>query len=146
MELRPLDRSHDDLLVSLQRQDDVWESIGTLPVPTVGETHVFAIVEGPLSLGFAGLVRSHAGDTSDFELLCAIRAEVQQRGLAKRACQLVLAWAFNTAKLERVIACIDDHNEAARAIAIKLGMAELGERRNGRTLFVKYRDERRADP
>jgi RimJ/RimL family protein N-acetyltransferase len=148
VELRPLNESHQDLLLSLQRQDDVWEFIGTLPVPTAGEAaeaaqaHMFAITEGPTSLGFAGLVRSQTIPGNDFELLCAIRAEAQQRGVAKRACQLVLDWAFNSAKLERIIACIDDGNEAARAIAMKLGMTELETRQSGRTVYVKYRDER----
>jgi RimJ/RimL family protein N-acetyltransferase len=54
----------------------------------------------------------------------------------------VLAWAFQTAKLERVIACIDDTNEPARAIALKIGMTELAPRPPNRTVFVKYRDER----
>jgi RimJ/RimL family protein N-acetyltransferase len=63
---------------------------------------------------------------------------VQQRGIAKRACQLVLSWAFDTAKLERVLACIDDSNEPARAIALKLGMTELAPRPPARTVFVKY--------
>ncbi len=144
MELRPLDESHYDLLSSLQEQDDVWEFIGTLPVPEEGHAHhLFAIMEGKVSLGFAGLVRSRALDGNDFELLCAMRSEAQLRGIAKQACQLVLAWAFNTAKLERVIACIDDGNEAARAIAIKLGMRELCPSPQGRTVYVKYRDERR---
>ena len=54
----------------------------------------------------------------------------------------MLDWGFTTAKLERVIACIDDGNEAARAIAAKLGMAALGSRPPNRTIYVKYRDER----
>lgn len=140
MELRPLTDSHDDLLQSLQRQDDVWEFIGTLPVPAEGQAHhLFAVMEGKLSLGFAGLLRSPALEGKDFELVCAMRSEVQTRGVAKQACQLVLDWAFKTAKLERVIACIDDINEPARAIAGKLGMTELGPERPGRTVYVKTR-------
>ena len=139
MELRPLkDAQHHELLLSLQRQDDVWEFVGTLPIPAAGQHHLFAIMEGELSLGFAGLVKSQAADGNDFELLCAIRSEVQQRGIAKRACQLVLAWAFDTAKLERVLASIDDSNEPARAIALKLGMTELATRPPARTVYVKY--------
>jgi len=61
VELRPLTNSDYEFLVSLQRQDDVWEFIGTLPLPGEGHTHhLFAISEGDLRLGFAGLVRSHA--------------------------------------------------------------------------------------
>lgn len=142
MELRPVRDSDYEFLVSLQRQDDVWEFIGTLPLPGEGPSHhLFAIMEGELSLGFAGLVKSQAADGNDFELLCAVRSEVQHRGVAKQACQLVLAWAFQTAKLDRVIACIDQHNEPARAIALKLGMTELVTRPPARTVYVKYRDE-----
>jgi RimJ/RimL family protein N-acetyltransferase len=109
-------------------------------MPAEGHAHLFAIMEGEVSLGFAGLIRSQALDGNDFELLCALRAEAQLRGIAKQACQLVLGWAFNTAKLERVIACIADGNEAARAIALKLGMTEAGPRQPSRTVYVKYRD------
>ena len=139
MELRPLTDSDYDFLVSLQRQDDVWEFIGTLPLPGEGHTHhLFAISEGDQRLGFAGLVRSPALEGKDFEVLCAVRSEVQQRGVAKQACQLVLAWAFQQAKLDRVIACIDDSNEPARAIALKIGMTELATRPPNRTVYVKY--------
>jgi len=145
VELRPLDDSHHDLLTSLQQQEDVWEFIGTLPVwAERGGHHVFVIMEGQVSLGFAGLIRSHAAGGDDFELLCAMRSEAQTRGIAKQACQLVLAWAFNTAKLERVIACIDDANQPARAIAGKLGMTELGPQSSNRIVYVKYRDEARS--
>src|SRR6267378_4888416 len=96
MELRPLTKSDYEFLVSLQRQDDVWEFIGTLPLPGEGHAHhLFAISEGDLRLGFAGLVKSQALEGNDFEVLCAVRSEVQQRGVAKQACQLVLGWAFD---------------------------------------------------
>jgi len=141
MELRPLSDSHADLLETLQQQEDVWEFIGTLPVsPDAKSHHVFAIMEGPVSLGVAGLFKSQAAGADDFELLCAMRSEAQTRGIAKQACQLVLGWAFNTAKLERVIACIDNANQPARAIADKLGMTELAPYSSSRTVYVKYPD------
>ncbi|MFN2570403.1 MAG: GNAT family N-acetyltransferase [Gemmatimonadales bacterium] len=141
MQLRPLTESDNELLTSLQRQDDVWEHVGTLPQPAEAKAHhLFAIVEGPVSLGFAGLLKSPALEGKDFELVCAMRTETQQRGMAKQACQLVLDWAFKTAKLQRVIACIDDSNEAARAIAGKLGMTEMGRQGASRAVFVKDRD------
>ncbi|HEV8381771.1 MAG TPA: GNAT family N-acetyltransferase [Gemmatimonadales bacterium] len=142
MELRPLDDSHADLLSSLQQQEDVWEFIGTIPVSAQDQAnHVFAIMEGKVALGFAGLVKSQAAGRDDFELICAMRSEAQLRGLARQACELALGWAFNTAKLERVIACIDETNHAARAIASKLGMAELGYQSSNRIIYVKYRDD-----
>src|SRR5213592_842561 len=97
-------------------------------------------MEGPVALGFAGLVTSRAAGGEDFELLCALRSEAQTRGMAKQACQLVLTWAFETAKLERVIACIDDGNQPARAIAGKLGMKEFGLQKPNRIIYVKYRE------
>jgi RimJ/RimL family protein N-acetyltransferase len=145
VELRPLDPSHDALLRSLQEQDDVWEFVGPLPDREEGGTHrLFAIIEGQVAVGIGGLVRSQAFDGNDFEVLCALRSEAQRQGLAKRACQLIVAWAFDTAKVERVIACIDDDNEGARAIATKLGMQELCALPPSRTVYVKYRDDHRS--
>jgi RimJ/RimL family protein N-acetyltransferase len=137
VELRPLDDSHNDLLHSLEEQDDVWEYVGPLLLPQEGN-HLFAIVEGGVTVGIGGLVRSPELRENDFELLCAMRSEVQLRGLALRACQVILAWAFETAKLERVISCIDGDNEGARSIAIKLGMKELRVIPPSRTVYVKY--------
>jgi len=120
----------------------VWEFIGTLPLPDAGHSdQLFAIMEGQASVGVAGLVRSQALDGDDFELMCAMRSEAQLHGFAQQACQLVLAWAFDTVKLERIIASIDDSNEGARSIATKLGMKELCAQPPGRTVYVKYRDE-----
>ncbi len=145
MELRPLDASHDALLLSLQEQDDVWEFVGALPDRGEGEGEgdphrLFAVIEGQVAVGIGGLVRSQALDGNDLEVLCAMRSDAQRRGLAQRACQLILAWAFDTAKVERVIACIDDDNEGARSIATKLGMQELCAMPPSRTVYVKYRD------
>ncbi|HEY3219907.1 MAG TPA: GNAT family N-acetyltransferase [Gemmatimonadales bacterium] len=142
MELLPLNASHDALLRSLQVQDDVWEFVGPLPEPGEGDAHrLFVVMEGQVPLGIGGLIRSQAFDGKDFEVLCAMRSEAQRRGLARRACELILRWAFETAKVERVIACIDDHNEGARSIATKIGMKELCALPPGRTVYVKYREE-----
>ena len=142
MELRPLDSSHDALLRSLQHQDDVWEFVGPLPEMEERDTHrLFALIEGQVPVGIGGLVRSQAFDRKDFEILCAMRSEAQRHGLAKRACQLILEWAFEATQVERVIACIDDNNEGARSIATKIGMKELCALPPHRTVYVKYRDE-----
>jgi RimJ/RimL family protein N-acetyltransferase len=141
VELRPLDDSHYDLLRTLEEQDDVWESVGPFLVPQEGN-HLFAINEGQVTVGIGGLVKSRALEGTDFELVCAMRSEAQLQGLAMRASQLILAWAFDTAKLERVIACIDDDNEGARSIALKLGMQELCPMPPSKTVYVKYRDGR----
>jgi RimJ/RimL family protein N-acetyltransferase len=142
VDLRPLNESDDELLSSLAQQDDVWEFIGTLPLPDDEHVqHLFAVMEGPASVGVAGLVQSRALEGKDFELLCAMRSEVQLRGFAKQACKLALAWAFETQKLERVIACIDDNNQGARSIAAKLGMQALCAQPPHRTVYVKYRDD-----
>jgi RimJ/RimL family protein N-acetyltransferase len=144
-----LNQSDDELLSSLEQQDDVWEFVGTLPLPDDEHPHhLFAIIEGEVSVGVAGLVRSQALDGSDFELLCALRSEAQGRGLAKEACKLAMAWAFDTAKLERVIACIGDGNDGARAIATKLGMTELGSGKGppGTIVYVKDRGKRKRPP
>jgi RimJ/RimL family protein N-acetyltransferase len=139
MELRPLTPSDAGLLEALQQQDDVWEFVGQLPEGQGDRSRLFAIMEGPLAVGVGGLVKSHALEGKDLEVLCAMRSEAQRRGLAKRACELILEWAFDTAKVDRVIASIDDHNEGARSIATKIGMKELRAQPPNRTVFVKYR-------
>ncbi|MGH7427872.1 MAG: GNAT family N-acetyltransferase [Candidatus Methylomirabilaceae bacterium] len=147
MELRPLNESDDELLSSLEQQEDVWEFIGTLPLPDAGHSHHrFAIMEGQTSVGIAGLVRSEALDGKDFELLCAMRSEAPLQGRAKQPWTLALAWAFDTAKLKRIIACIDDSNEGARSIAARLGMKPLCAQPPSRTVYVRYRDERSVTP
>ena len=139
MELRPLTPSDAELLEALQQQDDVWEFVGQLPEGQGDRSRLFAIVEGPLALGVGGLVKSHALEGKDLEVLCVMRSEAQRRGLAKRACELILDWAFDTAKVDRVIASIDDHNEGARSIATKIGMKELSAQPPNCTVYVKYR-------
>jgi len=139
MELRPLISSDAELLEALQQQDDVWEFVGQLPEGQGDRSRLFAIMEGPLAVGVGGLVKSHVLEGNDLEVLCVMRSEAQRRGLAKRACELILDWAFDTAKVDRVVASIDDHNEGARSIATKIGMKELCPQPPHRTVFVKYR-------
>jgi hypothetical protein len=140
MELRPINPTDTELLKALEEQDDVWEFIGSWPVEPTHQ--LFAVMDGQESVGVAGLVKSAALGGEDFELLCAMKSEVQTRGYAKQACQLVLAWAFDTAKLDRIIACIDDGNQAARSIASKLGMQQIAAQPPSRTVYVKYREAR----
>ncbi len=143
MELRPLTPSDDELLTALEQQDDVWEFVGTLPLPDEEHPHhLFAIVEGKASVGVAGLVTSQALEGKDFELLCALRSEAQGRGVAKQACMLVMAWGFDALKLERVVACIGDGNDGARSIATKLGMTARGSGPPGTTVYIKERGTR----
>src|SRR2546426_9343525 len=143
MELLPLTASHDALLRSLQLQDDVWDFVGPLPEPEQDDKHrLFAVMEGQVPIGIGGLIRSQAFDGKDFEVLCALRSEAQRRGLAKRACELILTGAVDTGKGERVIACIDDNNESARTIAEKIGLNEVCSLPPRRTVHAQYRDER----
>lgn len=132
--------SDDALLSVLEQQEDVWEFVGNRLLPRAADgDHLFAVVERGVAVGVAGLVRSQALGRSDFELVCATRSEVQQHGFAKQACQRVLAWAFGTAQLDRVIAAIDDANAGARAIAAALGMKPVPEGPRGKTVYVKER-------
>jgi RimJ/RimL family protein N-acetyltransferase len=139
MKLRPITPSDADLLQALQQQDDVWEFVGQLPEGHGDRSRLFVVMEDQLAVGVGGLVPSHALEGKDLEVLCVMRSEAQRRGLAKRACELILDWAFDTAKVDRVIASIDDHNEGARSIATKIGMKELCAQPPNRTVFVKYR-------
>src|SRR5947209_12979921 len=133
MELLPLNATHDALLRSLQLQDDVWELVGPLPETEQDDKHrLFAVMEGQIPIGIGGLIRSQAFEGKDFEVLCALRSEAQRRGLAKRACELILNWAFDTAKVDRVLACIDDTNESARATATTIGRKNNWSLRAGR--------------
>ena len=141
MELRPLDSSHYDLLRSLEEQEDVWASIGPLPLPDERDTHLFAVVEAGVPIGVGGLVPSRALGTREFEVFCALRSEAQARGLATQACQLILNWAFANTRLERVFACIDDENEGAKSVAGKLGMTTSQPLPPRRTAWVKARPQ-----
>jgi RimJ/RimL family protein N-acetyltransferase len=140
--LQPLDQTHQPLLTALEQQDDVWESIGALPLSAYEKgNHAFVIVDEGMQLGFVGLFKSQAAGQDDFELLCATRADAQRHGIAKEACRKTLAWALNDAggaKLERVIAVIDEANQPARSIATKIGMTELGPAPGNRVIYVKY--------
>jgi RimJ/RimL family protein N-acetyltransferase len=145
MELRPLDESHESLLTSLQQQDDVWDFVGSAPLAAYDpDNHAFAIVQDDVGLGFAGLFRTQAAGRDDYEILCATRSEVQHRGVARQACELLLDWALKTARMERVIACIDASNQPARTIARKIGMKEMGSDSSGRIIYAKYRDREGA--
>jgi len=139
MELRPFGDSDYDLLRALEEQEDVWEYVGPLLLPQEGN-HLFAIVESGAAVGVGGLVRSPVLEGNDYELVCALFSEAQLRGLALRACELILDWAFKKTTIERVVSSIDNQNEGARSIAVKLGMRELPSRIPGRTLYVRYRD------
>ncbi|HUK22729.1 MAG TPA: GNAT family N-acetyltransferase [Gemmatimonadales bacterium] len=143
MELRPFGDSDYDLLRALEEQEDVWENVGPLLLPQPGN-HLFAIVESGTAIGVGGLVRSPVLQGKDYELVCALFSEAQLRGLALKACQLLLEWAFTSAKIERVISSIDNQNEGARSIAVKLGMRELPSNIPGRTLYAKDRFPRSA--
>ncbi|HXQ29267.1 MAG TPA: GNAT family N-acetyltransferase [Gemmatimonadales bacterium] len=141
LELRPLDRSHYELIRALEEQEDVWESIGPLPLPEERDAHLFAVVEEGTPIGVGGLVPSRALGGRDFELFCALRSEAQMRGLATHACQLILGWAFDKARIERVVACIGDDNEGGKTIAAKLGMKASRPIPPDRTVYVKARAE-----
>jgi RimJ/RimL family protein N-acetyltransferase len=139
MELRPFDVSDEALVETLQQQEDVWEFIGTSPLSAFEpDNRMFVITDGGVALGFAGLFKSQS-DGDDFELICATRSEAQHRGAAAWACERVMAWALDTAKIERVIAYIDASNHPARAIAAKIGMTEMERISPDRIRYVKYR-------
>src|SRR5438552_17639303 len=90
-ELRALSPSDDELLSSLEQQDDVWEFVGTLPLPDEEHPHhLLVIADGGASVGVAGLVRSPVFGGNDFELLCALRSEAQGRGRAQQAVARVM--------------------------------------------------------
>ncbi len=138
MELQALDSKHYGLIRALEEQEDVWESLGPLPAPDEPDAHLFAVLDGPTPIGVGGLVPSRALGSQDFELFCALRSEAQTRGFATQACQLIMDWAFETARLERVIACIDDENEGAKWVAEKVGMKPSGTLPPRRTVYVRY--------
>jgi len=146
VELRPLTERDYPLLRELEEQEDVWESVGALPTPEEGGAQrLFVITEGAAALGVGGLVPSRALGEEDVEVFCALRSEAQLQGNATRACELIIAWAFSVAKLDRVVASIDDANETARTVAVKLGMKPLRPLASGRTVYVRTRNEPAPD-
>src|SRR5437762_13456594 len=104
VELRPLSPPDDELLSSLEQQDDVWEFVGTLPLPDEEHPHhLFVIVEGGASVGVAGLDRSPAFIGTDLELLSALRSEAQGRGRAQPSCAGVRTRGSDALSRELVI-------------------------------------------
>jgi RimJ/RimL family protein N-acetyltransferase len=73
--------------------------------------------------GFSGLLRSPEGDAS---LLFGTRPDLWGRGYAHQAAGAVLAHVFATLGLERVVADVDEPNQASIRVLEKLGMTRIG--------------------
>src|SRR2546428_12006803 len=90
VELRPLSQSDDELLSSLEQQDDVWEFVGTLPLPDEENPHhLFAIVDGQATVGVAVLVRSPAGGGGGMRVTVGVRFVAHRGGGAEEGCERV---------------------------------------------------------
>jgi len=79
--------------------------------------------------GRAGLRRFE--DTSDVEYGLCLFGHVAGRGLGPELGQAILRHAFETLRLERVVALIRPENERAIRAAQKIGFSHVGDRRYG---------------
>ena len=83
--------------------------------------------------GFSGLLRAPLGEAS---LMFGTRPDLWGRGYAFQAASAVLAYAFETLGMTRVVADVDEPNFVSIRVLEKLGMSRTGRRIvNGRPLL-----------
>ena len=75
--------------------------------------------------GFSGLLRSERGEPS---LIFGTRPDLWGRGYAFEAASAVVAYALGTLGMTRVVADVDEPNEASIRVLEKLGMRRTGRR------------------
>ena len=110
-------RSHEQCLDSIQRMRDHWMRHGY---------GVWAVLErrsGRL-VGYGGLRRLEDSRT---ELLYGLAADTWGRGYASELGRAAVGFAFDTVKLERLVAFVDPDNRASRHVLEKLGFTLEGE-------------------
>lgn len=77
--------------------------------------------------GVAGLAGFRRAEIGGIELVCALWPRCWKRGLAGEACRACLAFAFDEARLDEVLAGADAPNAASLRLIARLGFEPLGE-------------------
>lgn len=76
-------------------------------------------------IGRCGLLPWEIGGRTEVEVAYLLDKECWGRGLATEAAQAIIAYAFDTLPVERLICMFDPENDASRRVATKVGMTML---------------------
>ena len=76
------------------------------------------------------------------EIGWGISEDYRGRGIATKATEAVMQWAFSQPDVKRVIATIPGNNIGSERVAQRLGMRQSGEMRRGLPVWAKERGER----
>jgi len=78
--------------------------------------------------GVVAIIKSHAMDGSDLEILCAVFSQHEGQGLATQACYNMLSEVLNDPSVSRLIGCVDRENASSLALIRRLGGTFLKKR------------------
>jgi ribosomal-protein-alanine N-acetyltransferase len=104
---------------------------GLLPWPVMGSERAALGVEGPEE-------RPTPGRHVEVEVAYLLASPYWGRGLATEAARAVVRYGFATLGVDRLIALIDEENEASRRVATKIGMTVDGDVEEGGEVFPLY--------
>jgi [ribosomal protein S5]-alanine N-acetyltransferase len=75
------------------------------------------------------------------EIGWGISEDYRRRGIATRATQAVMQWAFSQPGVKRIIATIPRDNIGSERVAQRLGMRQTGEMKRGLPVWAKERED-----
>jgi ribosomal-protein-alanine N-acetyltransferase len=90
--------------------------------------------EGRTVVGSAGF-QGHPSAEGEIELGYGVHPDFRNRGYATEAARALVAWAFEQAGVERVIAHCDQDNIASHRVVEKAGLTQCAAPVNGRTRY-----------
>ena len=134
MILRTVEASDGDALHAIFCEPGVTEFLfdGTAPSRADTQGHVEAalthpawtiVVEGVV----AGLVSLRPAGGADHELIIVIALCQWGKGLALQASQEAMRHGFETLKLPRILATVDEPNQRSHRLMVRLGFHPIGE-------------------
>lgn len=136
---QPLGAHHSELLAALNARSEVQCFLGGVGWPPEREgSNLLAIFENEGAVGLVGIVSSDALEGLDVELVCAVLADAEGRGIATGACLWALDWAFTMLQVSRVLGCVDKDNWKATGLVERLRMTIFGPRR-GRDGIIYFK-------
>ncbi len=101
-------------------------------------------------IGHAGLVPKEIKDKPYIELNYYIDKTKWKKGYAQEIARSLVAYAFDTKRLDKVVAVIDPENEASKAVARAVGMKYwINEERSGKVksiYLIKNKEESAPQP
>ena len=128
MILRDMKREDEGLLKALNQRPETDQFIGSLDgLYNESRAKVIETDEG-ISAGVVAVIKSQAMDGSDQELLCALLAKHEGRGLATEACRAMLNEVLDDPSVNRVIGCVDRANKSSLALIKRLDGTFLQQR------------------